>query len=144
MKKIRAGVVGALYLLVFSVIVGCNSNTEPEDGPTICPTEDVLLKSMEDNKLYIVRSADELSNYVVDVSQIADIDYTKHSLLLVKGGANYGIQQMSSKFKTEGSNYIFVIDIELNDTTEAPKWQVIAVVHALADDVNVELSINVD
>lgn len=147
MKEIRTVILSLFYLLVFSVIAGCDSDSDTEPGFTVCPTEDVLLKGMEDNKLYIVRSADELSAHVVDVSQVAKIDYTKNSLLLVRGGTRQGIQEIDGRFTEifNGSvDYIFDIDIVLNMTDAMDEWQMIVAVPVLADDADVELNIFVE
>jgi hypothetical protein len=83
-------------------------------------------KSVEKNTLYIIKSAEELANYIsCSESNPPLIDFDKHSLLLVQGINLSGIQSIDKQLQQISTNeYRLTVNIVSNETTVVQGWTV--------------------
>jgi hypothetical protein len=97
----------------------------------------------EKEGLYVIRSLDDFYNCVkTHESAPLDIDFAKHSLVLIEGRANYGINTITKEMFDKGDNkWLFSVNITLNDACEVSLWRTAALVPALSADADVILSV---
>ena len=114
------------YLIIKSVeITSCQwSNFEPET-------------------IIIVNSEKELRNYYIcDDAENSNIDFSKHSLLIVRGVAMYGIIYFKIAFLRETVNkYSLNINIHTNAICHAPHWYISIITPKLDDEATIKLNV---
>jgi hypothetical protein len=73
----------------------------------------------------------------------AEVDFSRYSVLFASGRATNGIQQIFKTYEAqhEGRN-LLTVELFLNDTEEAPLWNVALLVPALPEGAQVDLQVN--
>ena len=98
----------------------------------------------EANTLFVIRSAEELAAHVTGGEGVAaEVDFSRYSVLFASGRATNGIQQIFKTYEAqhEGRN-LLTVELFLNDTEEAPLWNVALLVPALPEGAQVDLQVN--
>ncbi|WP_418449923.1 hypothetical protein [Alistipes sp.] len=100
----------------------------------------------EMNTLFVIRSAEELAARVTGGEGVAaEVDFSRYSVLFASGRATNGIQQILKTYEAqhEGRN-LLTVELLLNDTEEAPLWNVAMLVPAVpvSDDVELEVKVS--
>jgi len=98
-------------------------------------------RNFESNKVTMINSNEELQDYIACADDdYSKIDFSKHSLLLVRGGATSGISDIDIKFfKEEASEYTLNVSIYTNMTAVAPSWFISILVPKISENAIVEL-----
>jgi hypothetical protein len=157
-KVIPSTILAALLLLAGG---GCANNSEnavvyPFDVETIdfevanyCSLDG---QNLTRDSVYIINSADEYYLYFFcclgdqDVSQILEnplgrVDFEQYSLLLVWGGATYGIVATTNQLQQLSINeYKLNIDITLNYTAFPATWKTLILTPKLPPDAIITLN----
>lgn len=136
----------ALTILSVGVFASCEDDDDKNEYPKTIETEKLLVDGKEGNigffyapvsdTVYVIGSDKELFTFLdprMDFSPEmkfeTNVDYTKNSVLLVGGTATSGIQKIEVKYiQTDAKKYNLQVDVQLNETTEAPSWTQVLVV----------------
>ena len=157
MKKIVCLVAMALFTAAGCSSVEMNNSKggSPDDGTP----ENAVTLSCSDytlnprwswtetpaNKLIVIRSKEELANYIFPNDKLPeDIDFEKNTLLLVAGQATNGIESVKKNFVKADAQYIYSVTFLLNDTTEAPKWRVAQLVPSVPNEAKISLDLEIN
>jgi hypothetical protein len=105
---------------------------------TLCQWTD-----FDNNKVIIINSNEELSNYIVcENNDYSKIDFSKHSLLLTRGGATSGIRHIDVDFLKEATNeYTLKVLIHTYMTTEAPHWLISIITPKIDNEAVITLNV---
>jgi hypothetical protein len=144
--------------LIFLLIAGCNPpEPEPEPKPEppiieypieISFTEYSLAGSScqwknfnYDNKLIVINSNEELENYINCLEgNYPEIDFSKHTLLLVSGTTPNGIVEISNRlFQLSANEYKLDVEILLNEAEMLGYWITALIVNKLNEENDIEL-----
>ncbi|MDL2309317.1 InlB B-repeat-containing protein [Bacteroidales bacterium OttesenSCG-928-C03] len=120
-----------------------------QDYPIEIPFEEYSLigtscqwANFEPNKVTIINSDEELSNYIVCIDDdYPKIDFDTKTLLFASGGTNNGVVDILIKLLLENNNYSLDIDITLDDSTVAQGWYVAVTVDKI-NTSSVALNVN--
>ena len=103
------------------------------------PFEVIVLNNNEDLKEYIIGSANDRSDY-------PDIDFSKHSLLVVSGStSNFDISDITGSLHQHGARYVLHIEISRNDYTTnrfENQWSFALMTEKLSDEISIETVIS--
>ena len=92
-------------------------------------------------KLFIFRSESDFAKYPInDRESLPEIDFSKHTLMIIQGVTNYGIAHMNKNiFLTESGTYALTVEIVHGYTCNCPVWRSAVLVPALPESTEVEL-----
>lgn len=98
--------------------------------PSEVATEDISpehyyeWKGTEDDKVYIVRSEEELRAYITGESPLPEIDFGKNTLLLARGTTQCGIIDVEKKIygNEDGGNLMLHVIVKMNVATVIGEW----------------------
>ena len=110
---------------------------EPDDAP------DDALEEPDDAPLDESCELAELSRIDASTDELAaEVDFSRYSVLFASGRATNGIQQIFKTYEAqhEGRN-LLTVELFLNDTEEAPLWNVALLVPALPEGAQVDLQV---
>ncbi|NDP22423.1 MAG: hypothetical protein GZ091_15265 [Paludibacter sp.] len=135
----------SIYILigVISFMFSCNDNdTETSYNKTIDVTDYSLAgssctwKNVEKSTLYLIKSSDDFSNYLVcSGNDYPVIDFSKNSLLLVHGTNLSGIQSIERQLQQfEKDKYKLRISIVSNAATVVQSWTVAVLIPKVSDE----------
>ena len=147
----------ALFALAGVLATGCAAD---DDGEAVLPGEPVRQQSMDAvdltlnpgwewkrsnvEEVYVIRSQEELLAFVEGGTGLpAEVDFTHYAIVYATGGASHGIERIDKSFTREGAGYVFAVDLVLNETMEAPRWNQALTVAQLPADAQVELRVSV-
>ena len=131
--------------LIVALMAGCNGkiadsadDSTPAKstltrGDTVAMANDVAysfglsLKNVEENKLYVIHSMDELAAVsTIRKDTTALVDFSKSSILIVRGTSARDITRVQGNLIYQAArSYTFVVDIKCSDAkvAAAPAWQ---------------------
>jgi hypothetical protein len=96
-----------------------------------------------DEKVIVINSNAELEQYITCTERtFPEIDFSKNTLLLVSGGAAYGIGHLSKKLLFEKDRYVLEIKIQLNNATVAEYWFISILVSKIPNDATINLKVD--
>ncbi|MDR1983584.1 MAG: hypothetical protein LBQ28_01995 [Prevotellaceae bacterium] len=98
-----------------------------------------------EGKVIVINSNEELAQYVICTEgSYPEIDFSKNTLLLARGGTTWGIASLSKNvFNTGKNKYIIEVEIILNDATVAQGWHICIIISTKLNAAdNVELKVN--
>lgn len=136
-----------LILSIALLCTNCTKDSQPQKkyiNMTDCvdKVSNLDWSKLEYDKLYIIRSIDEYTQYMKESMPAFDIDFKKQSLLIIKGQANRGVNDIIKKMtETDAENYILNIDLTLNDTLIAEEWHIGILTPTIPYNKEVELRI---
>jgi hypothetical protein len=109
----------------------------------LCCTWTNLNYPWHSGELTIINSDEELENHIsCRDANYQEIDFSKHTLLLVSGNPVQGIPKISSLLlQRSKKEYKLEIEIIYNDAQWGPRWVVALVVNKLSEESIVELNI---
>ena len=90
----------------------------------ISPEEYYEWKGTEPEKVYIVRSQEELQKYITGENPLPEIDFSKNTLLLARGTTPCGIIDVEKKVygNEEDGNRMLHIIVKMNAATVIGQW----------------------
>ena len=144
----------ASLVMLSGAFSGCddkeNSPKNPEPGQVAVTDVESLFDSLinwenvEKDKLHIIRSGEELKNYIKDCeTDLPSVDFEKHSLWVVTGNSSHGIVNIGSELNREDINtYSFDVNIELDLTSEYSTWKVMVLAPAVSRQADISLDVN--
>ena len=95
------------------------------------------------SRLIIVNSNEELRNHIVCTGEyeLPIIDFSKHTLLLVRAVTSTGISSVCVDFQqTSPQKYVLNVNLRVNDATVIGDWQTAIIVDKLQETDNVKLN----
>jgi hypothetical protein len=130
-----------------SIIAGTPEYGEEEQNSTEIPFTEYSLTgtnsqwvNFESNKVVVINNQSEMDNYITNTDgNYPEIDFSKSTLLLVKGVTTSGISTLSEKLLKSGNKYTLEITIVLNDAAVVQEWHIALVSEKL--NANVELNV---
>lgn len=123
-----------------------HENVEPAADITVLTlSDDFPWINVGNNDLVEIRTAEELNSYVGAEGrrQLQGIDYSKRTVLAVSLWAQCGISDVKSSYSVAGGVPQFKVDMDVDSSRTSGRWNIAALVPALADSVTVDFSINV-
>ena len=144
---------GILPLLCACILaVGCDKSVpvsafavdvETTEYQGLC--QDDLTKNAEMGVVYAIRSQAEFDKYIAlsefDPGRVfGEIDFTKHTLLLVYGRTTSGIYETESVLRNAGGRYVLSVNVEGNATCVIGVW----IVAMLVEDFPVGAEVRLD
>lgn len=128
MCKIYIQMKNLSLLILICLICGCDK--EPVDfiyAEYQLPVDYRL--NIENDRVVIINDKDTFQEIFSDYSSMKSIDFDKYTLLLVKGTATYGIQEIKKTIsKDDDNNYVFSIMIIKNWSTVLQSWHLAFVI----------------
>jgi len=131
--------------------VGCKKDDPkgPIEYPIDIPFTEYLLAetcewtSFESNNVIVINSDDELNDYIVCTDDnYSKIDFSKHSLLLVRGAAGSNIINIDVDFSQNTEcEYVLEVLIHVGMATVAPPWLISMITTKVGNDANVSLNV---
>jgi len=98
-----------------------------------------------DEQIIIINSSEELENYIFcSEGSYPEIDFSKHTLLLVNSKTNHRICEITttSLQQLSSSKYELNINITSNDADDTQEWSTAFIVEKLEGRSNVELNVS--
>ncbi len=105
--------------------------------------ENVDFSTMEENKLYIIRTKEELAKYIPE-GDIPEIDFTTQNLMVAKGEHYSGIHAIQhTLYKSEKGDYTFHVYIYPTDATVMQPWTVATLVSVIPTNAKIDYEYSV-
>ena len=100
-------------------------------------------KNFESNEVIIINSDEELSDYIVCAgNDHSNIDFSKHSLLLARSRATYGIHHIVIDFLQETvDNYALNVNIHTTPITYPQPWLISIVTPKIGNKTTIALNV---
>ena len=151
-----------LIMSVFMIGIGCSkeapeiSKKDPEISkdklyPTDVIATDFVLPSgvtwqnMQYDSVYSINSQEEMVQHLSSTTDVPIVDFTQHSLVVVLGANNSGIESISSQMQQTATNsYTLTISIKSNAAAVAQRWNVAKLIPKHEKDAVVTLIIEND
>jgi hypothetical protein len=104
-----------------------------------------LHSKLKADSIYVINAQEELFAIIsCEGNDTPNIDFEKYSLLFIYGGATSGISNIAKMLQqTSATNYELGIDITLNMTTEAPRWEIALLTLKLPNNLVLKLNENI-
>ena len=152
----------AILLSLAGICFSCKDkeNDKPFETPIDVPFTDYILPSgmpglcrwveeqgidcrINNAKLVIINSIQDMENYITCPGNASypPIDFSKHTLLLVRDCETNGISITKRLQQLSPNGYKLDIAIHLNDATDVPYWAVALVINKLGKKDKVELNV---
>jgi hypothetical protein len=154
MKYISVSFFVFLQVICLFAITGCqenNNNNDPTEEIKMSvadyePNRDYELINLNHNELHVIRSADELKNYIdIAGESLPEPDFSKYSLLVVRGRTHQGIHDIVNELiQRKNNDYLFTTHVYLNLTMVAEEWKVVVLVPAIPAGANIEWTLDVN
>lgn len=131
MKK---GLIFISCLLLFKAFVSCEKNvTKKIEISTVEIPQNCAANAIKFDEVHVINSKEEFENYFT-CNNNPQIDFSTKTLLVVRGVAPNGIEDISTELFANKNLYSLKIDITLDDTTIAQGWCVVVV----TDKINIK------
>lgn len=98
-------------------------------------------KNMDNETVYVVNSAAELEKYLSDENPLPEIDFTRNSLLLMRGQATNGIVSIENRLSKYNTALTLHTSITLNNTEVAEPWCVALLTNKIPATHQVEAAV---
>jgi hypothetical protein len=102
-------------------------------------------KNVTADSLYVIRSIEEFRTFVsCPETDVPAIDFDRYSLLFVHGWATNGINDITKNLQqTSATGYVLNVEIFLNATKIAPRWNIAVLTPKLPQNAAVRLNRNI-
>lgn len=97
-----------------------------------------------DNEVAVVNSNAELKNYMICIENkdAPSIDFSRHSLLLVRGVTPYGTRATIKNLQyLPNCSYIMNVELAPNLAAVTTNWQIAIITSKLEDDTKIQLHV---
>jgi len=144
MKTIlKLTVLSAVLLILAGGCFSCKKETEIPFTEYLLDETSCYWTNFELDKVIIVNNDEELRDYMVCADfEYSQIDFSKHSLLLVRGQATSGIRHIDiSLLKNTSNRYTLNVIIRTNATAVAPYWVVSIITPKIDDETAIRLNV---
>ena len=101
--------------------------------------ESVLWANLPHNELIVIHSDKDLKKYVLSESNTPEVDFSKHTLLVVDLYMPTAIIATNQVYKNKSGKYTYYIEIELNDATMIGRKIIATLVPAIPEKSSVDL-----
>ena len=90
--------------------------------------------------LIIINNTDTLKMYIQGVGELPAIDFSKHTILFIRGVATYNVGQViATLFQNESNGYNLDVIVHIGDATVMESWAIAIVVPQISNDTSIDL-----
>ena len=90
--------------------------------------------------LIIINNIDTLKMYIQGVGELPAIDFSKHTILFIRGVATYNVGQViATLFQNESNGYNLDVIVHIGDATVMESWAIAIVVPQISNDTSIDL-----